>query len=93
LRSLGPRGYLVLTWDEGNSNRGCCGGLAAGGQIPTVIAGAGVKRGASLAGPYTHYSTLRLIEDSLRLPRLREAARPEVKSLGDAFTAGVPRLR
>jgi hypothetical protein len=93
LRELGSRGYLVLTWDEGNSDRGCCGGLASGGQIPTVIAGRGVKRGATLPGPYTHYSTLRLIEDSLRLPRLREAARPEVKSLGDAFTGGVPRLR
>jgi phosphatidylinositol-3-phosphatase len=93
LAELGPRGYLVLTWDEGDSDRGCCGGLAAGGQIATVIAGAGVKRGASLPGPYTHYSTLRLIEDSLGLPRLREAARPEVKSLGDAFTHGVPSLR
>src|SRR5205085_10758191 len=74
LAELGPRGYLVLTWDEGSSNRGCCGGLASGGQIPTVIAGRGVRRGASLAGPYTHYSTLRLVEASLRLPRLREAA-------------------
>jgi phosphatidylinositol-3-phosphatase len=93
LASLGPRGYLVLTWDEGTSDRGCCGGLASGGQIPTVIAGAGVRRGASLPGPYTHYSTLRLIEDSLGLPRLREAARPEVNSLAPAFKAGIPRLR
>jgi hypothetical protein len=92
LAELGPRGYLVLTWDEGASNKGCCGGLASGGQIATVIAGAGVKRGASLPGPYTHYSTLRLIEDSFGLPHLRDAARPEVKSLGDAFTSGVPRL-
>jgi phospholipase C len=92
LSALGPRGYLVLTWDEGTSDRGCCGGLANGGQIPTVIAGPGVRRGASLAGPYTHYSTLRLIEDSLGLPRLANAGRVEVKSLGDAFTAGVPHL-
>src|SRR5205823_2404339 len=42
LSSLGPRGFLVLTWDEGVSDRGCCNGLANGGQIPTVIAGAGV---------------------------------------------------
>ena len=92
LSALGPRGYLVLTWDEGTSDRGCCGGLASGGQIPTVIAGPGVKRGASLPGPYTHYSTLRLIEDSLGLPRLAEAGNLGVKSLGDAFTSGVPRL-
>ena len=93
LKALGPRGFLVLTWDEGESDRGCCGGLASGGQIPTVIAGAGVRRGASLPGPYTHYSTLRLIEDSLGLPRLGEAGRAEVRSLGEAFTGGVPRVR
>jgi hypothetical protein len=92
LSALGPRGYLVLTWDEGTSNRGCCGGLADGGQIATVIAGAGVRRSASLAGPYTHYSTLRLIEDSLGLPRLADAGNVQVKSLGDAFKSGVPRL-
>jgi phosphatidylinositol-3-phosphatase len=92
LASLGPRGYLVLTWDEGTSDRGCCGGLTSGGRIATVIAGRGVRSGASLPGPYTHYSTLRLIEDSLGLPRLREARRPDVKSLAPAFTRGVPRL-
>jgi phospholipase C len=93
LAALGPRGYLVLTWDEGTSDRGCCGGLASGGQIPTVIAGRGVRPGASLPGPFTHYSTLRLIEDSFGLPRLRDAARPEVKPLDPAFKSGVPRLR
>jgi hypothetical protein len=92
LSALGPRGFLVLTWDEGVSDKGCCGGLASGGQIPTVIAGPGVRRGASLPGPYTHYSTLRLIEDALKLPRLANAGNPAVKSLGDAFKAGVPHL-
>jgi phosphatidylinositol-3-phosphatase len=92
LSALGPRGYLVLTWDEGTSDRGCCGGLANGGQIATVIAGAGVRPGASLPGPYTHYSTLRLIEDSLGLPRLANAGNVQVQSLGAAFKAGVPRL-
>jgi phospholipase C len=93
LAALGPRGYLVLTWDEGSSDRGCCGGLASGGQIPTVVAGRGVRRGVSLPGPYTHYSILRLVEDSFGLPRLREAKRPDVKSLAPAFKSGVPRLR
>jgi hypothetical protein len=92
LSALGPRGYLVLTWDEGVSDKGCCAGLADGGQIPTVIAGAGVRRGASLPGPYTHYSTLRLIEDSLKLPRLGNAGSPTVNSLGAAFNSGVPHL-
>jgi hypothetical protein len=92
LSALGPRGFLVLTWDEGVSNKGCCGGLASGGQIPTVIAGPGVRRGVSLPGPYTHYSTLRLIEDALKLPRLANAGNAGVNSLGSAFKAGVPRV-
>lgn len=90
LHALGPRGFLVLTWDEGSSNAGCCGG-ASGGHIATLIAGPGVKRGARFATPATHYSTLRTIEDSLGLPRLRGAA--SAGSLGAAFRRGVPRIR
>jgi acid phosphatase len=93
LKALGPRGFLVLTWDEGTSGAGCCGGLASGGRIPMVIAGPGVRRGARLATPYTHYSTLRTIEDALRLPRLRAAADSHTASLRAAFRRGVPRLR
>jgi phospholipase C len=93
LRALGPKGYLVLSYDEGVSNAGCCGGLAVGGRIPTVIAGRGVKRGATPSRPVTHYSVLRLIEDSLRLPRLGHARDSVVKPLGFAFKRGTPRLR
>jgi hypothetical protein len=93
LRALGPRGFLVLTWDEGVSNRGCCGGLARGGRIPTVIAGPGVRRGAKLRARLTHYSALRAIEDALGLPRLRLAGDRRVKSLSGAFRSGVPHIR
>jgi phosphatidylinositol-3-phosphatase len=93
LRALGPRGFLVLTWDEGVTDRGCCGGLARGGRIPTVIAGPGVRRGAVLKGSLTHYSTLRAIEDALSLPRLRLAGDRRAKSLAGAFRSGVPRIR
>jgi hypothetical protein len=93
LRALGSRGFLVLTWDEGVSDRGCCGGLAHGGRIPTVIAGPGVRRGAKLKVPLTHYSTLRTIEDALSLPRLRLAGDRRAKSLAPAFKSGVPHIR
>jgi phospholipase C len=93
LRALGPRGFLVLTWDEGSSNLTCCGGLASGGRIPTVIAGPGVRSGRVLTPSFTHYSTLRLIEDALRLPRLRLAGDRRTKSLAGAFKSGVPHLR
>jgi hypothetical protein len=82
----------VLTWDEGSSDAGCCGGLAKGGRIPTVIAGAGVRHGASLTSSYTHYSVLRTIEDALGLPRLRNAADPRTVPLHEAFDGRMPKL-
>jgi hypothetical protein len=87
LQALGPRGFLVLTYDEGSSNK------HGGGRIPTVIAGPGVKRGAEPSAFYNHYSALRTIEDALRLGRLRHAGDAGVRSFGAAFRSGVPRLR
>ena len=83
MRGLGPHGVLLLTWDEGSSDAGCC-GVAHGGRIATVIAGADVRPGTRLAGSFTHYSTLRTIEDLLGLPPLRAAA--SAASLVGAFT-------
>jgi hypothetical protein len=73
LRSLGPRGILFLTWDEGTSDSGCC-RLASGGHVATIAAGPGARRGARLTTPVDHYSLLQTIEDLLDLPRLRGAA-------------------
>ncbi|HEY6525701.1 MAG TPA: alkaline phosphatase family protein, partial [Solirubrobacteraceae bacterium] len=73
LAALGPRGLLVLTWDEGVTDDGCC-RLAAGGHIATVLAGALAAPGARLTAPVDQYSILQTIEDLLRLRRLRGAA-------------------
>jgi hypothetical protein len=73
LRSLGPRGLVFITWDEGTSDSGCC-RLASGGHVATIVAGPGAKRGARLATPTDHYSLLQTVEDVLGLPRLRGAA-------------------
>ena len=48
-----PHGILVLTWDEGLSDEGCCAGQARGGHIATVVAGAGVTRAARESAPST----------------------------------------
>ena len=88
LKALGPRGFLVLTYDEGTSAD------HVGGRIATVIAGAAVKRGAKPGAVYNHYSTLRTIEDALRLTHLRHAGDSGVRSFGAAFKGGaVPKLR
>ena len=73
LGSLGPRGLLFLTWDEGTSDDGCC-RLASGGHIATIVAGPGARSGARLPSPADHYSVLQTIEDLFGLPRLRGAA-------------------
>jgi phosphatidylinositol-3-phosphatase len=72
LRALGPHGYLVVTWDEGVTDAGCCGG-SHGGGIATTVLGPDVRPGARDDTPVDHYGVLRTIEDSLRLSRLGDA--------------------
>jgi len=91
LRELGPHGFLVLTWDEGNSDSGCC-GAAHGGHIATIVAGPDVRPGARERAPLDHYGVLATIEDALRLPRLAGAADPRAGSLAGLFSRS-PRLR
>lgn len=73
LRALGPRGLLVLTWDEGSSDDGCC-RLATGGHVATIVAGPLARSGAQLRTPTDHYSVLQTIEDLFGLPRIGAAA-------------------
>ncbi|MGH2856002.1 MAG: alkaline phosphatase family protein [Solirubrobacteraceae bacterium] len=73
LESLGPRGVLLLTWDEGTTDDGCC-RLAAGGHIAAIVAGPGARAHARMRTPADQYSILQAIEDLLGLDRLRGAA-------------------
>jgi hypothetical protein len=91
LRALGPEGYLVLTWDEGSSGRGCCGG-SQGGQIATIVAGRPVRPGARADRPVDHYGVLATVEDTLGLSRLGAAADRRHGSLERLFRRRV-RLR
>jgi hypothetical protein len=81
LRSLGPRGLLILTWDEGSSDNGCC-RLAHGGHIATVLAGPLARSGARLQTPVDHFSVLQAVEDLFGLPRTGGAACGCTPSLG-----------
>jgi hypothetical protein len=89
---LGPRGFLLLAWEEGESDASCCGGLARGGRVPVVIAGLQVRRGSRPRTRWSHYSTLRTIEDAFGLRHLRNAAAPSTRPLDAAFERP-PRLR
>jgi hypothetical protein len=84
-------GVLIITTDESeiNDTSGCCGN-ASGGHIATFIVSPLVaKPGTHTAAQYTHYSTLRWIENSFGLPCLRHACDPGTNAFGsDVFKAG-----
>jgi hypothetical protein len=92
LRELGPHGFLVLTWDEGSSDVGCCGGAAQGGQIATILAGPDVRRGMRIHTPVDHYGVLGTIEQALGLAPLAGAADPRSGRLTALF-ARPPHIR
>ena len=91
LPQVGPQGFLVITFDEGRTNAGCCGGQASGGRIPTLVLGPTVLSGAAGTAPYTHYSILRTIEGALELPRLGHAGDPQTHPL-DLLFSTPPRI-
>lgn len=76
LQALGPHGALFLVWDESQDSdtSGCCGGKAAGGHVPAVVAGEGARKGATSSVAYDHYSVLRTIEDNWGLTELGNAS-------------------
>jgi hypothetical protein len=84
LREIGPHGFVVLTWDEGSSDAGCCTD-AHGGRIATIVAGPDVRRHARSNRPVDHYGVLRTIEDALGLPPLGAAALPRSGTLNGMF--------
>jgi phosphatidylinositol-3-phosphatase len=91
LHELGPEGFLVLTWDEGSSDRRCCEGIARGGHIATILAGPKVRRGAREHTPIDHYGVLGTIEEAFGLPLLGGAADPRSGRLTALF-AQPPRI-
>jgi hypothetical protein len=91
---LGPHGFLVLTYDEGSSDAGCCGGAARGGHIATIVLGPDVPAGRRDARELDHYGVLRSIEDAFGLGHLGAAADPRNGTLAGLFRGGrVPSLR
>ena len=81
-KALGPRGIVLLTWDEGATNAGCCGG-STGGRIPLILSGGGVKSGATTATAYDHYAELRFLEERYGLSALGQAAARPAASLSE----------
>jgi phospholipase C len=67
-------GLIILTWDEGQGDHGCCGIEPGGGRVATVFISGRVKSDFQDATPYTHYSILKTISAALNLPYVGKAA-------------------
>jgi phosphatidylinositol-3-phosphatase len=85
LRSAGfdRTSLLVLIFDEGTTDRGCCGSSskAGGGHIAVVLISPLVKPGCKDATPYSHYSLLKTIALSWGLDELGHASDPQVNPI------------
>ncbi|HYV14952.1 MAG TPA: alkaline phosphatase family protein [Conexibacter sp.] len=86
LAHLGSHGLLILTWDEGTTDAGCCAGAADGGRIATIVAGPDVRAGGRSDAPLDQFGVLRTTETALGLPRLAQASDPRNGSLAGLFT-------
>ena len=71
---------LVLTFDEGTSNEGCCdpSPLAQGGRVATALISLLVKKGFEDSTVYSHYSLLKTISAAWKLEELGHASNPTV---------------
>lgn len=65
-------GVLIITYDEGTSDSGCCQG--ATGHIATWVVSQATPAGARLSTPVDHAGVLRSIEELYGLPLLGAAA-------------------
>ena len=62
-----------------------------GGLIGAVLLSPFIKPGTVSSEPYNHYSTLRYVEDTFKLPHLGYAGQPGLKVFGpDVFTRTAP---
>lgn len=66
---------IIITWDEGQTKKSCCGLPAeAGGRIATILISPHAKTNFEDNTPYSSYSLLRTISEAWGLPLLGHAA-------------------
>jgi phosphatidylinositol-3-phosphatase len=71
--AIGTNGIVMILFDEGTTDRGCCSLGSAGGHVAAIIAGPGARWSTRIRTAADHYSILRLIEDEWGFRRLRHA--------------------
>lgn len=73
-------GLLIILWEEGRTNHGCC-DVAAGGRVPLLVVTPGGPPEYVSTAPATHYDLLRTIEDIWGLEHLGHSADAGVRAL------------
>jgi hypothetical protein len=58
---------IIITYDNGDNNAGCCDANPGGGQIATIVVTSHGPRHATYSAPANHYSTLSSIEHAFGL--------------------------
>jgi hypothetical protein len=53
---------VVVTWDEGADNGGCCGTVPGSGQVPSIVVTSHGPRHVTDPTPYNHYSLLSTLQ-------------------------------
>jgi hypothetical protein len=64
---------IVINFDEGDDNAGCCGTNPGGGRALAIVVTNRGPRGVADATPYNHYSLLATFERAFRVPCLAAA--------------------
>jgi hypothetical protein len=82
-------GVLFITWDEGNTNAGCCTN-SAGGNVATLVISPMAAPGLTSTIAENHYSLLRTVEDSWGMPKLNNASCTCTPAMNEYFTQGPP---
>jgi phospholipase C len=69
------RNAIVITFDEGDDNAGCC-GVPGAGRVATVVITNHGPRGLQDPAPYSHYSLLATVEKAFGLGCLQKSCDP-----------------
>jgi hypothetical protein len=77
---------IIITWDEGSSNAGCC-DLAKGGRVATILLSPMIQPGVQDDTPYTHYSLLAMLEKGWGLDLLGLAGDPRTTPVNGVWGA------
>jgi Phosphoesterase family/IPT/TIG domain len=78
-------GIIIITWDEGTTNAGCCKLSAPGGHISTIVVTTNNAGLGSFTGTGDHYGTLAAIEKAYGVSRLLNSANAINGDLTGAF--------